>query len=281
LRFRVIAAATVAAVGLIACGPAVPEAPSPVALEYRAPMVEQMLYTVADTATFSVDSGAMGVMAVTAAFVGTAHLRLVGEGDHVAGEIRFLSFHGSFDAEPHAVHPVDERDIDGSFTVRIDPRGRYELVDTPRLSQDLLDVASAESMVRPLFVYLPARPAAAGDQWVDTVTTVERGDGTVTRARSVITTTLVGDTLVDGRPLLLLRTRAENEIEVAGGSGGVAVRQRMSGVTTGTVVWDDRLHLLIERREEGHLTGTLDMEGTAAGGLPLTAEVRRTVVLER
>lgn len=281
LLARPVTAGLALALGTTGCGPAPPEPPTPAALAYRAPAIHEALYAVADTATFAVNAGQMGRMVVTAGLAGLAHVRVWPEGDGFEAHVRFLSFRGSFESAPHAPQRVDERDMEGSFTVRIDPRGRFELVDTPTLSQELLDVAGPESLVRPLFVHLPARPAGPGDQWVDTVTTVEQGQETRTRAVSVITTTLAGDTLVDGRSLLLLRTRAENEIEVTGRSGGVAVRQHLTGVTTGTVIWDDRLHLLVARREEGHLAGSLHMEGTAAGGLPMTAEVRRTVVLER
>lgn len=280
---RILCAAPVALFGMAGCAPAAPdpEPPVPPALAYGLPEVDQVLYMLTDTATFRVDTGELGQMTVTAAFAGTAHMHVRPDGDGVEGEIRFLAFRGSFESPPHPVLQVDETSIGGSFTVRVDPRGRVELVDTPSLNQDLLDVVGPESLVRPLFVHLPARPVALDDRWVDTVSTVERGQDTETRARSIITTTLAGDTLVDGRHLLLLHTRAETEIELTGRSGGVPVRQRLMGVTTGTVIWDDRLHLLVERIEEGHLSGTLGMEGTGGAALPMTAGVRRTVELVR
>jgi hypothetical protein len=282
---RFLCAAPIALSTVAGCAPLAPD-PEPLvppALAYGLPEVDQVLYMLTDTATFRVDTGELGHMTVIAAFAGTAHMHARPDEarDGVEGEIRFLSFRGSFENLPHPVQRVDETSIGGPFTVRVDARGRIELVDTPSLSQDLLDVVGPESLVRPLFVHLPARPVALEDRWVDTVSTVEHGQDTQTRARSVITTTLAGDTLVDGRHLLLLHTRAETEIELTGRSGGVAVRQRLTGVTTGTVIWDDRLNLLVGRTEEGHLTGTLDMEGTAGVALPITAQVRRTVELVR
>jgi hypothetical protein len=283
-RIRIPAGVSLAvAVGITGCAPpaVVPEPVAPPALVYGLPAIDQALYSVSDTATFRVDSGEMGVMTVTAAFAGTAHMHMDADGDTIEAVVRYLSFRGSFESPPHPAQQVDESHIRGTFTARVGPRGGFVLTDSAELSPALLDVAGPESLIRPLFVHLPARPVASGDAWVDTVSSVEQGQDTETRARSIITTTLAGDTVVGDRPLLLLHTRAQTEIEVTGRSGGVQVHQLLTGVTTGTVIWDDRLNLLVERREEGQLTGTLGVRGEAGTVIPLAATVRRTVELVR
>lgn len=280
---RILLAATLAS-SWAGCAPAPAVAPAeaaPAMLGYGLAPPSPVAYSVTDTATFSVHAGAMGPMTLTAGHAGTAHVEVSPAGDSLEATIRFLRFRGSLETEPEGVRRVDESDITGAFQVRLDRRGRIDIVETPALSPDLLDLTSAEALVRPLFVHLPGRPVDVGAQWVDTVTSVEESQETRTSARTIFTSTLVGDTLVDGASMLLLRTHAENRIELQGRSGGTEIRQILTGTTTGTVVWNQRLDLLVERHEEGHLTGSMDMPGGGVTGLPLTATVRRRVSLER
>lgn len=278
---RLLTLAAAAALGL-ACGrPAPPAPPEPDPLAYRAPPAWANYYTVADTAVFTVDSGAMGRMVVAAAYAGTARLELVDAEDGLfRATVSFPTFQGSFRAAPDAVQEVDERDIRGEFTVRVGPRGRTDLVAQPFLTEAALEVTGAESLVRPLFVQLPGRPAAPGDVWVDTIVSIEDAGDMRSEVRAVVTSTLVGDTVIGERKFLLVRTRADNRLEMEGRSGGVLVRQELSGTTAGTVVWDDELHMLVARREDGRLTGTLAMPGAGVDALPMAAAVRRTVLLQ-
>jgi hypothetical protein len=153
------------------------------------------------------------------------------------------------------------------------------VVDTPSLSDAVLDIAGPDGLVRPLFVQLPARSVDPGDQWVDTLTTVDESAGTRSVVRSRITSTLDGDTVVAGRRLLRIRTVAENSVEVTGVSGGVEISQRLEGTTSGVVLWDDGDHLLVERTATGTLLGTLEMPGLDVPPMPVQARLRRTVSL--
>jgi hypothetical protein len=258
--------------------PHAPAAPDPLAV--TDPMVERALYQVTDSATFQVNPGAAGVMGVSTGIAATVQVDAWRSGDVVEARIRYLRLRGTLRAAGMDPSAVDETAIGGVFQVRVDPRGRIEVFDRPTLAPALLDVVGAESLIRPLFVQLPGRVADPGDVWVDTLMTVEETDGVRTVARTILTTTLVGDTVVEGRALVLLRTRAENRIEADGLSGGVAVRQRLEGETLGTVVWDPRLQLLVGRREAGELAGTLRL-GELERELPVSAGVRRSVELER
>jgi hypothetical protein len=274
--------------GLAVSGPgcalaAPPVAPVPPAavLSYDPVRASPVAYSVTDTATFTVHAGPMGSMTVTSDHAGTATVELTQAGDSLEARVHYFHFAGSSDAEPHRRKRVDHTALHGAFHLRFDGRGRMEIVETPALSDDLLNITSPEALVRPLFVHLPGRPLDAGEGWVDTIRSVEEAHDVRTVARTVLTSTLEGDTIVDGRVMLLVRTRAENRIEVDGRSGGTPVRQRLSGTTLGTVVWDPQLNLLVERREEGHLTGTLDMPEAGVTSMPMTAAVRRTVSLVR
>lgn len=280
-RLLLLMGLALSGLGCALATPPAPTAPQTATLSYDPVLSSPVAYSVTDSARFTVHAGAMGSMTVASAHAGTATVELSQAGDSLEARVHYFRFAGSLDTDPHGRQRVDQTSIDGAFRVRLDRRGRVEIVGTPALGDDLLDITSPEALVRPLFVHLPDRPVGTGERWVDTITSVEETPETRTVARTVLTSTLEGDTIVDGRAMLLLRTRAENRIEVEGRSGGTPVRQILSGTTLGTVVWDPLLNLLLERREDGHLTGTLEMPDTGVTGLPMTAAVRRTVSLVR
>jgi hypothetical protein len=265
-------------------GPPPPFAAAPDDLAYGLPTPSPLCYAVADTARFTVDSGAMGRMSVSAAYAAVVELEL-GAGQDAAGQdamearARVHSLRGGFEPQSQPAQAVDASDLAGEFRLTLDARGRTEVLESPVLTARLLDVTSAESMVRPLFVQLPGRPAGVGDAWTDTIVSVENGPDARSTVRTVITTTILGDTVVDGRTLLRLRTRAENHMEMEGRSGGVLVRQLLTGTTEGSVLWDPHFRMLIERGETGSLAGTLAMPAAGVADVPLSATVRRHVRL--
>jgi hypothetical protein len=282
-RLRILAPFLVlAAAAATACGPPAapaPFTPAPDDLAYGLPTPSPLCYAVADTARFTVDSGAMGRMSVSAAYAGTVEMDLGAGADAMEARVRVHRLQGGFEAQPQAAQAVDASDIDGEFRLTLDPRGHTELVDAPTLSPGLRDVTSAEALVRPLFVQLPGRPAGTGDVWVDTIVSIEARPDARSTVRTVITTTILGDTLVEGRTLLRLHTRAENHMEMEGRSGGVLVQQLLTGTTDGTVLWDPHFRMIIQRSETGSLTGTLAMPGPGIADVPLSATVRRHVRL--
>jgi hypothetical protein len=262
-------------------GPGPAPAPTPELLAHSLPAVSPAVYTIGDTATFTVDSGPMGGLTVAAAYTGVARFEVWPSDQAFEASVRFLQFHGTLSSNRETRRTVDETHIDGAFSLRFDARGRVEVTDTPALSTEILEIAGPESLVRPLFVHLPDRLVRPGELWVDTVASAEESPESRSEAYTIITTTLVGDTIFEGRTLLLLRTRAHNRIETTGQAGGVQVRQRLMGTTTGTVVWDPALRLMVERREDGYLAGTLAMPTAGVAAMPMSARVRRVVELAR
>jgi hypothetical protein len=268
--------------GLGGCAPPGPPsrfAAAPDDLAYGLPTPGPLCYAVADTARFTVDSGAMGRMSVSAAYAAAVELELGAGQDAMEARVRVHWLRGGFEPQSQPAQAVDASDLAGEFRLTLDARGRTEVVASPVLTPRLLDVTSAESMVRPLFVQLPGRPAGVGDAWTDTIVSVDDGPDARSTVRTVITTTILGDTVMDGRTLLRLWTRAENRMEMEGRSGGVLVRQLLTGTTDGTVLWDPHFRMLVERSETGSLAGTLAMPTAGVADVPLSATVRRHVRL--
>jgi hypothetical protein len=273
-------AVSVPALLIAAC--ARPGVPSPEGLAYGIPDPNPAVYEFADTARFAIETGAMGTMEVVAGREGVAELDFRRDDDAFHVTIRFPRLRGSFDNAMQGSVRADETDLHGPVGARVSYRGRVEVVDTPSLSRNLLDVgAGPEALARPLFAHLPGRPVEPGASWVDTVTTVGDDGATRSRAWSIITSTLAGDTVVAGRRLLLIHTDAATSLDVEGVSGGVEIAQHLTGRMRGHVLWDDRARLLVEREEAGELSGSLDLPGMGAGGLPVYATVVRRVSLRR
>lgn len=256
-----------------------PEGPGPAGLAYDVPDPNPATYTFTDSATFALQAPGYGVMEVETARDGTAelHFRPSQEGYHV--RVGFPELRSVFRSPAQGTSQSDESDIDGPVGVDLSFTGAAVVVDTPGLSPALLEVTSAEGLVRPLFVRLPARPVGPGAHWTDTTRTVEERVGTVSRGTSITTSTVLGDTVVSGQRLLRIRTTAITSVEIDGVSGGVEVEQRMTGIIHGRVLWDEGASLLVERVEAGELTGTLGMPGTGVTAMPISATVRRRVGL--
>lgn len=272
-RFHLLAALVL----LAACGPG-SGGPSPRGLSYDRPTPNPATYTFTDTAVFTIEA-TLGSMEVITGQAGTAELDFRTWSSDGRVVVRFPRWQGIFRNPTQGSSTADESEIGGPFTLRLSAAGRLEVVDTPSLSDAVLDIAGPEGLVRPLFVQLPARSVGRGARWVDTLTTLEESAGTRSVVRSRITSTLVGDTMVAGRRLLRIRTLAENSVTVTGVSGGVEIVQRLEGTTTGWVLWDDDAHLLVERASSGTLRGTLEMPGLNAEPMPVRTELRRTASL--
>lgn len=270
----ILSALTVAVAGT-ACSA---RAPTAGALSYDRPDPDPATYTFSDTAVFTIESG-LGPMEVTTARAGTAELDFRRWPDDAQVVVRFPELRGRFENATQGASTVDESDIGGTFTVQLGQDGRVAVTDTASMSATLLDITGPEGLLRPFFVHLPGRSVEAGDQWVDTVTIVEESGGTRSEVRSVVTSTLAGDTMVAGRRLLRIRTESHGRIVATGVSGGVEIEQRLEGTTAGTVLWDDGTHVLVERVETGELSGTLVLPGVPADPMAVHAEIRRSVSL--
>lgn len=251
----------------------------PAVLAYEVPEPNAVAYQFGDTARFAIEAGPMGTMMVTGTQEGMAEVIFREAGNGVDAEVRFPELAAAFSVPQQGAQRADASDIQGPVGLHVGPGGRVTVTDTPTIGRDLAAIVGVESLVRPLFVSLPARSVGPGDSWVDTVRTAESTGETTSTGTSVITTTLVRDTLVDGRTLLLLRTVAENDLEVAGLSGGVEIQQLLAGTTRGTVLWDPERHLLVAREEQGELSGTLEMPEMGMAGLPVRGTIRRSVRL--
>ncbi len=251
----------------------------PPALAYGEPDPNPATYTFSDTASFEIQAPGYGVMEVETAHTGTAELRFQEGAGGYDVQVRFPELDGSFRSAGQGEERITASDVGGPIGVDLSFRGVVAVVDTPAVTAAFEEVVGVEALVRPLFVRLPGYAVRAGARWVDTVVTREESGGTASTGTSVIVSTLLGDTLVNGRRLLRIGTHTETSLEVVGTSGGAEIEEQLSGTVEGRVLWDPEASLLFARTESGELSGTLVLPGTGAPAMPVSARVRRAVAL--
>ena len=191
----------------------------PPALAYGEPDPNPATYTFSDTASFEIQAPGYGVMEVETAHTGTAELRFQEGAGGYDVQVRFPELDGSFRSAGQGEERITASDVGGPIGVDLSFRGVVAVVDTPAVTAAFEEVVGVEALVRPLFVRLPGYAVRAGARWVDTVVTREESGGTASTGTSVIVSTLLGDTLVNGRRLLRIGTHTETSLEVVGTSG--------------------------------------------------------------
>lgn len=276
-RSRFLVALAIMALAVAGCG-GQSQAPSPEGLAYDRPDPNPATYTFTDTTELSLET-AVGPMEVLTALDGTAELEFRARDHEFQVLVRFPELRGVFRNQAQDPAVVDESAVDGPFTVRVGPTGFVAVTDTPRLDGVLPDIAGPERLARSLFAHLPGGPVGAEARWVDTVTMGEAARGTRSVTRTVIVSTLAGDTVVAGRRLLRIRTEAASEVDVGGVSGGVQVQQTLAGTLTGTVLWDRNARVLFGKTESGSFSGTLALPDAAGPPMPVEVRVRRSLTL--
>ena len=151
----------------------------------------------------------------------------------------------------------------GALEFVLNPLGEVDVVSLPELSGTASGLGRLASIAHELFPRLPDRVVEPGATWVDTVTWSTVGESSEATFTNVHTYTLVGDTLVDGRPLLNIALAGEVAFESSGQVGPSALTSSSWGSVTGMILWDvDRgLPVVAQYRQE--LEGTSIREGMA------------------
>lgn len=214
---------------------------------------------------------------VEAGYRAVTRLTFHREGGDLRVSVRFVTLEGRYEVPGRYVASLGPDDVPEPIEVVIAPDGDIRDVALPSLSDDYRRIAGTDGIVRSLFAHLPETPVGPGSSWEDTVHVTERVDQTTTTGTSFITSTWAADSLVDGRPLHVIRTSAGTAVTVDGVTEGIRFQQRMMGATEGTVLWDPTRGLMAERSEQGTLSGAINAPGGGRVQDPVRAVVRRSV----
>jgi hypothetical protein len=122
-----------------------------------------------------------------------------------------------------------------------------------------------------LFPRLPGRAAQIGEQWTDTITFDGlQGPGQV-KGVTILTYTVAGDSVLDGRNVVKLDITGTSETTASGVITGMDFSQSVKGSTRGWVLFDVGRSLMVQSYSDGDLRGSMDV---SAAPFPLGIRLR-------
>ena len=268
---------TLGAAAAAACaGPGSPSPPG--VLAYDVPSPPTVTYGFVDT-TWADVAAPTGTVPITNTSAATMTLTFASapEGVRVTGDVD--SFAASSTNPMMGVQTLDDDDVEGAFDFVIGRRGDVEVTSLPEVAGPNAQLSPFAAIAHQLFPPLPDDVVEPGGTWVDTVTWTTTAETLETTSTGIVTYTLEGDTLVDGRSLLRFTLTGDVEAEAAVEQAGMRMTQTMAGSTTGFILWD------MERGLPAYQEGRTEMEGSVTvpgmGTLSMDVSGANRVWLER
>ena len=267
MRARLAAFAAVS-LGLAACGGGGP--PSPAGLAYSLPDPATATYLSGDTVNVDIDAGGQSMQQrVAIAVTYGATFTRAAEGIQVSMEVQ--DFNARVTQPMGGPVTVDGSGIDGPLVFTLDRRGDATLVAEPTLSGQVQEMFPSLTTAHSFFPGLPGTAVDVGETWTDTLN-IEGPQGTgEVNAMSIITYTVVGDTVVDGRGLTKITYTGTQEASSAGVTMGMDFTQQVSGTMEGYVLWDMGAGLMVERFTDSEGRGSIEV---SAAPFPLGIRAR-------
>jgi len=264
LRRAPLLAALLAAAASCATGSAAPPA-----LAYRVPVPADARYDVGDTMTVEISAlGQSLSLGVDMAAVYDLVFERA-ENDAVQVTLGVNDLAAQVSAPMAGPIQIDESIVSGDLVFTLDRRGDIEVTSTPDVASAGGELLSPVGIAHALFPALPGTAVAAGDAWVDTLSFDDTATGVTTH--SVLTYTVVGDTVVDGRSLLSISFAGTSSTSQETSLQDTQVSQTFDMDVEGRLLWDIRRGLVQQREATASGTGSVTVAALPAP-LPTTIE---------
>lgn len=276
---KYVAASAILLFGLAACSGPGGVTPSG-GLMYTVPATSSVVYVAESTQNISIDAGPMGSMAMTANSEAELAMAFASGPDGIQVTTTFQKVSASMDNPMGGAETASESDIDGQLVFTIDKTGKGTLVSAPEVKGTAEQLISPTTFVYEFFPRLPGGAADPGDMWTDTIQyeiNMEQGD---VSSKSVVTYTLVGDTVVDGLTLLHVTYEGDAEAVGTGLSGGTEVIQTFAGDLTGMFLWDPARSLMVWSESSQDLDGTVEVPAAGMPPMPMAISGTGTAYLQ-
>ena len=252
---------------------------APPALAYRLPDPGEMAYTAGDS--LSIGINALGqtlelTMNSTASY-GVTFGPGTGDGLQVTLTLRDLEAQVTLPMAGPMV--VDEEIVQGDLVLALSRRGDVTILESPEVEEAASAFFAGPTIAHSFFPALPGRAVRAGDTWVDTVSFANDGDTGESSQRSILTYTVVGDSVVDGRALVEIAFEGTQEMRQTMALQGADVEQETNLAVEGSVLWDLQRGLMFERESVSRGTGTVRIAAMPEP-LPTRVEARSRVRLQ-
>lgn len=277
---RYAAFSTLLLFGMAACSGPATTSPSG-GLMYTVPQTSSVTYVAESSQNISIDAGPMGSMSMVAtsdATIGVAFEAAAGGGVQVTTTFDKLS--ASMSQPMGGSLTATESDIVGPLVFTLDSKGRGTPVSVPETKGSAEQLVAPISFVHEFFPRLPGGAVDPGATWTDTISweasTAEGDMSTV----SVLTYTLVGDTVVDGTSLHHIAYEGTAEIVGAGVTEGMEVMQTFSGDTEGMFLWDPARGIMVAGSSSQDMEGSVEVPAAGMPPMPMTMTGSGTVKIQ-
>lgn len=276
MHLRTPFSALVLSFSLAACassgGPGGDSAP---ALAYDLPTEATVVYRQVDSVRVVIDMGGQTVP-VTQISDGTLSVDFTDATDGVRLTATWLELESSASNPMAETQRFDEENVDGPLVFDLDRTGEVTVVSTPDLSGTASEMMSVATVASTLLPRLPGRVVGPGERWTDTVQVSANEAAGRIEMTSIVEYTVVGDTLVDGRPMVRVDFVTDDSRRVQASTQGMDINQDIGGEGTGWFLWDPGARLVHSQYSMSELAGTMEVSG-APFPLPLAVEaVSRT-----
>jgi hypothetical protein len=266
-----IALASILLMSLAACGG--PSSASPGGgLAYQVPDAPELVYLTGDTSNVDIDAGAMGSLRMRGTSTSTIAMTFERGAEGIQVSATFRELNARLSQPMGGAQSADEDDLVGPVVFSMDEKGHSTIVSLPELKGQAAELASPHAIAYQFFPLLPGGVAQPGDGWTDTIHyEAEVGQGETTTT-TVLTYTMVGDTVVDGLSLLNISVSGSADVISFGVTEGMEVTQIFSGDISGSVLWDPARAIYYAGTFEQDMSGTVEVP--AAGMPPMPLRVR-------
>ena len=175
---------------------------------------------------------------------------------------------------------ASESDITGNLVFTMDEHGKGTLVSTPEVSQEVESMVGPAGIAYEFFPRLPGGSVEPGGTWTDTIQYEMEVAGGEASSRSVVTYTLVGDTVVNGATLLHVTYESDGEVVTHAVQQGTEMTQSFSGVTDGVFLWDPARGLMVSHETTAELDGSTEVPSSGMPPFPMVISARGSVRLQ-
>ena len=249
-------------------------------LMYRVPDSPSVVYVAESSQDINIDAGAMGSMNMTASSTVTLAMSFAPGADGIQVTTTFEELSASMTQPMGGSLSASESDIDGDLVFTLDEKGKGTLVTLPTTKGSAEQLVSPASFVHEFFPRLPGGAVNPGDTWTDTIQyEVQTADADIS-SNSVLTYTLVGDTVVDGTTLLHITYEGEADVVGAGVTEGMEAIQAFSGDVTGMFLWDPARGLMVAGESSQDMDGSVEVPASGMPPFPMTVSGSGTVRLQ-
>ena len=249
-------------------------------LMYQVPETPSVVYVTGDTSNIQIDAGPMGSLQMRG--TGTSTLAVAfarGEGG-IQVTATFQELSARLSQPMGGAQTATEADVVGDLVFSMDSKGHTSVVSLPETKGTAGKLANPQGLAYEFFPLLPGGAVSPGDTWTDTLAYLIETDEGTSDTNTIMTYTLQGDTVVDGRSLLHISVMGTADVVSSAVTEGMEVTQIFSGDVAGTILWDAARSLYVSGYFERDMDGTVEVPAAGMPPMPLTVTGKSHVKLQ-